>query len=265
MSTDSDDVAKGIAWLIGGVVVLIAIVPKPVWIFLGVLALAVVLILVTVWGVSEYQEHRAAAAERARVERAARAAAEKREREERARREKQRRIENLGRDNAALVESALAAVEQVRASEAAREGWLGDVDFTVDIQRISASFQKAYGLRQVIGELSALEKPNADDRQILADARTTAAELERTACERVELIGQCAKEAHRIDESLEQERRDAWTAEQRAELHGKLSAMLYGIEATPDTAPTSSAADAVMARVQAYRDIRDRIQRSDES
>lgn len=37
--------------------------------------------------------------------------------------------------------------------------------------------------------------------------------------------------------------------------------MLYGIEAAPGTAPAeSSAVDAVMARVQAYRQIKNQIQ-----
>ena len=35
--------------------------------------------------------------------------------------------------------------------------------------------------------------------------------------------------------------------------------MLYGIEATPDTTPTDSAADGVLLRVQAYRDIKTQI------
>ncbi|MDZ7887695.1 MAG: hypothetical protein U5N53_34570 [Mycobacterium sp.] len=55
--------------------------------------------------------------------------------------------------------------------------------------------------------------------------------------------------------SLRTEREDAKGVEQRAELHGTLSAMLYGIEAAPDKAPTNSAVDGVMARVQAYREI----------
>jgi len=75
----------------------------------------------------------------------------------------------------------------------------------------------------------------------------------------VELIGKCAMEAQRIDKSLRTEREDARLAEQRAELHAKLSAMLYGIEATQDVGPTDSAADAVMARVQAYREIKNQI------
>jgi hypothetical protein len=106
-----------------------------------------------------------------------------------------------------------------------------------------------------------LDKPSVDDRRILAEAKTTAANLESAAIERAELIAKCATEAHLIDESLRNERADARTAEQRADLHGKLSAMLYGIEATPDTTQTDSAADAVMARVQAYREIKNQIQR----
>ena len=35
--------------------------------------------------------------------------------------------------------------------------------------------------------------------------------------------------------------------------------MLYGIEAAPQAAPTDSAVDAVIARVQAYREIKQQI------
>ena len=50
------------------------------------------------------------------MELAEKAAAAKREREERARKEKQRRIDTLGKNNAALMESALGAVKHVTAS-----------------------------------------------------------------------------------------------------------------------------------------------------
>lgn len=110
-----------------------------------------------------------------------------------------------------------------------------------------------------------MDKPSVDDRKILAEAKTTTANLECAAIERVELIRKCATEAHLVDESLRNEREDARTAEQRAELHAKLSAMLYGIEATPDTTPTDSAADAVMARVMAYREIKNQIQQARDS
>jgi hypothetical protein len=264
--TNSDDsVAKGIAGVIVFVIVLIALVPKPVWIFLGLVTAAGILIGGTVWAVSAYEKHRAAAQARAKAEQAAQVAAAKREREAKAAREKQRRIKTLGKDNAALVESALAAVKQVGASEAARAGWLGELDFAADIREITDKFQKSHALRKVANELSALDKPSPDDRKILAEAETTVANLELAAVERVELIGKCATEARLIDKSLREEREDAQTAEQRAALHGKLSAMLYGIEATPDSTPTSSAADAVMARVQAFREIKNQIQQARES
>jgi electron transfer flavoprotein alpha subunit len=258
---DSDDgVGKAIGGVIVGIVVLIAVVPKPVWIFLGIMTAVAVVVGGAAWAFTAYEKHRAAAEAQAKVQRAAQAAAAKREREARARQERQHRIETLGEENAAFVESALAAVKQVGASEAARAGWLGDVDFTADIREITDNFQKARAVRDVACELSALDKPSLDDRKLLAEAKTTAAKLERAAFERVELIGKCATEARLIDKSLQSERDEARTAEQRADLHGKLSALIYGIEATPDTTPTSSAADAVMARVQAYREIKNQIQ-----
>ncbi len=259
---DSND---GCANVVGGfivfIVVLVAMIPKEVWIALGLFAAVAILVTAIVKAVAAYDKHRAEAQERARVAQAEQATAAARDREQRARREKERRIATLGEKNAALVESAQAAVKRVVESEAARAGWLGDVDFTTDVQGITDNFQKAHALRRVAKELSALDKPSVDDRKILAEAKTTVAQLERVAIERVAMIEKCATEARLVDESLRSERQDARTAEQRAELHAKLSAMLYGIEAAPPTSSTNSAADAVMARVLAFRDIKNQIQR----
>ncbi|PRC53661.1 hypothetical protein C6A85_22475, partial [Mycobacterium sp. ITM-2017-0098] len=82
-----------------------------------------------------------------------------------------------------------------KASEAARAGWLGDVDFTADLKSITENFKKAYALQGVTSKLSALDKPNADDKRILAEAKSTITSLERTAIERVTLIERCATEA----------------------------------------------------------------------
>lgn len=248
-----------------GVLVLIAVIPKSVWITLGILVAVAALIVFVSWAVNENDKRLVAKRERERAEEAARVAAAKRERVEKARKRKQQRTKTLGKANTARLESALAAVKQVGASEAARSGWLGEVDFTADIRGITDNFRQAHALREVVDKLSALDKPNQDDRKILSEARTTVAELERAACERVELIEKCATQARLIDKSLQEEREDARTAEQRAELHAKLSAMLYGIEAAPDTTPTDSAADAVMARVQAYLEIKNQIQQARDS
>lgn len=244
----SSDSSAGIGGAIFVIVVLIAMIPKPVWITLGVIA-AVAVIAWIVVSIAKAETMRREAA----------AAAAQREREELARRRRQERIAALGKKNAARLENALSAAKRIVASEAARAGWLGDVDFTEDIKKIKKNFKRSHDLRQVIDKLSALADPSADDRRILAEAKTSADNLERTAVNRVVLIEKCAAEAQSIDDSLRKEREDALIAEQRAELHGKLSAMLYGIEATPDTTSGDSAVDAVMARVRAYREIKHQI------
>ena len=250
-SKGASDGADFIGGVIFVVIVLIALIPKEVWIGFGVIV-AVVLVGCVV----------GAAVTAVRKRQANQAAAAEQEREQRVRDEKQRRLDRLGKQNAALVEAALSDVQKVTASEAARAGWLGDIDFSADIKEITDNFEKAHALRAVTGKLSALTKPSADDRKLLAEARSTIANLERAATERVELIGKCAIEAQQVDKSLRTEREDARVAEQRAELHAKLSAMLYGIEATPAAAPADSAVAAVLARVQAYREIKNQIQKS---
>lgn len=165
----------------------------------------------------------------------------------------------LGPRYASIVEATRATVSDIRYSEAARSGLLGDIDFDADIRGITDNLRKAHELQKVADKLAALDKPSADDRKILAEAKTTVAKLETTALNRVELIAQCAAEAQLVDKSLHEERQDAKTSAQRAELHAKLAAMLYGIEATPDTTPTDSAADAVLLRVRAYREIKNQI------
>jgi hypothetical protein len=191
----------------------------------------------------------------AQEKREAQEAAAKEERSKR----KQRLVAELGSKNAALIESAETAVKRVTDSEAAHAGWLGDVDFTNDIAAITDSFRKSHELSDVANQLSTLDNPSANDRAILADAQRTSADLEAAASSRIKLIQQCAAEAELVDDSLRQEREDAQTAEQRAELHAKLNSMLYGIEATPSMDSGSPAADSVIARVQGYREIKSQI------
>lgn len=166
---------------------------------------------------------------------------------------------SLGPRYASIVETTLATVRQdIRNSEAARAGLLGDIDFDADIRGITDNLLKARDLQKVADELGALDKPSADDRKILAEAKATVAKLETAGLNRVELISQCATEAQLVDKSLHEEREDAKTSAQRAELQAKLAAMLYGIGATPDT-PKDSAADGVLLRVRAYREIKNQI------
>jgi hypothetical protein len=205
-------------------------------------------------GLDEVRKVQAATAEK-------QAAEAKQQAQQRSRNLRQQREYLYGR-NAAFVVSALDSVKRVVASEAARTGWLGDVDFGPDTKVIADNLQKAHALRKVADRLSGLDNPGADDRRILEEANTTIAELETIALKRVELIAQCATEAELIDESLRKERADARTAQQRAALHAKLSGMLYGIEATPTATSMESGVDGVMARVQAYREVKNAIKQA---
>lgn len=189
-------------------------------------------------------------------------AKERRKTEEQLRHVRRRADNNLalGPHYASIVETTLAAVRyDIGGSEAARAGLLGDIDFDADIRGIADNLRKAHGLQKVANTLASLDKPSAEDRKILAEAKATVAKLETAALNRVELIAKCATEAQLVDKSLHDDRQDAKTSAQRAELHAKLAAMLYGIEASPDTAPTDSAADAVLLRVGAYREIKNQI------
>ncbi len=188
--------------------------------------------------------------------------AEERRKLQEQQREARRRADEavaLGPRYAATVESTLKAVRHIRNSEAARAGLLGDVDFDADIRGIVDNLKKAHALQKVADTLAALDSPSSDDRKILADANSTVAELETAALNRVELIAKCETEAKLVDKSLQDERKEAKTSAQRAELHAELAAMLYGIEATPDTTPTDSAASTVLLRVRAYREIKNQI------
>jgi hypothetical protein len=188
-------------------------------------------------------------------------AKERRKTEEQLRDVRRRADENraLGGRYASIVEPTRATVSDIRYSEAARSGLLGDIDFDADIRGITDNLLKANELEKVVVKLAALDKASADDRMILAEAIATVSDLETAALNRVELIAKCAAEAKLVDKSLHEERQDAKTSAQRAELHAKLAAMLYGIEATPDITPADSAADAVLLRVRAYREIKNQI------
>ena len=258
-SKDNDGCAGPAGVAIVLIFVVISAIPKDVWIGLGVIAAVGLLIWLAAKAIDGVQSVRAEAAKREKAAQAAKAAAEKKQREEAVQAAKQKQIARIGEKNALLVDSARASVKKVTASEAARTGWLGDVDFTDDLTGIVENFAKAHDLRKVADKLSALDKPSDDDRRILGEATATAERLEKAAVERVTLIGRCATEAKAVDESLQTERRDARTAEQRAQLHAQLNAMLYGIEAAPPATPGDSTADAVMARVQAYREIKHQI------
>ena len=92
------------------VFILIAVVPKQIWIGLGIAAAIAVITWIVYKIVIAVDERTVAAHKQARADEAAEAARVKRQREENARKVKQERIDALGATNAARVDSAQAAV-----------------------------------------------------------------------------------------------------------------------------------------------------------
>ena len=68
------------------------------------------------------------------------------------------------------------------------------------------------------GQLSVLDNPNADDRKLLAEAKTTVATFEAAAFERIELITKCRREAENIDNSRQEREGRPHRRAARAEL-----------------------------------------------
>ncbi len=138
MSKNSND---GCANVVGGaivfVIIVIAAIPKEIWIAIGVIAAIAALIAAAVKLASSIEKRQDEARAREKARRAAQVEAEAKQQQERARKEKQRRIDALGTKNAELVESVQLSVKQVAATEAARTGWLGEVDFTADLKGIT--------------------------------------------------------------------------------------------------------------------------------
>lgn len=234
----------GILLVIG----LIASIPMQVWIGLSGLIVTGLL----VWAVTKALP----VLEAKKAQRAA-AAVQRRHDEEAAR--QHQRVVDFGEMNIAQIDLALAAVQRVVDSRAAREGWLGDVDFSVDIQGITDTYARAQQMRRVSGELQALSSPTADDRRLLAEANATATQLEAAATARVDLIRRCGLEAQTIDASLRREDEQTQTAAAREGLHRELNTLLYGVEATSCAAAADSAADRVMARVAGYREVKQQV------
>lgn len=175
---------------------------------------------------------------------------------ERSHQEHRHRVLTLGQRNAESTEFALAAIKRIEQSEAARTGWLGELNFTSDISAIINNFQNAHALKRVADQLAAAEPLSPDECMMLSETRTAIAELERAANHRVQLIARCGQQADILSNALQHERVDTHAANRRAELHAQLSGMLYGIKAQPIDATAAPAAEALIARVQAFHDIK---------
>lgn len=258
MSSKGDnDGCVGVAGLVLVVMIISGImaIPKVVWTGLGVVLGVVVGVgAAALVGKLIYDE----VVRRLKL----RAVVDEQQRKAQATADKRHREKSLGTSNAHRVETALASVSQIAQSRAAQEGWLGDIDFTTDIQGIEEGFTRAQELRTVADELRALSEPTLDDRALLTDAVEAAQKLVETGQARVDLIIECAKEALLVDQSLSQEDERARTEEQREQLHRKLNSMLYGADASTVDTDNSTVADQILARVAGYREIKQQVTRA---
>jgi hypothetical protein len=150
------------------------------------------------------------------------------------------------------------AAGAVRATEAARDGWLGDqadLDFSADLTLISESLLQARRIEKVVQRSKKIPDPSPDDVAMLRDAEKTVTTLRTEAKSRVGIIEDCVKHAREIDRLLAEDRRRQEVDRQREAARRELAAELYGAEMR-SPAQRSYTADAIAACVQAFRDLK---------
>ena len=169
-----------------------------------------------------------------------------------------KRVDSFTKDGLALMAKARTAVSAVRATEAARDGWLGDqadLDFSADLTFISEALLQARRIEKVVERSKKIPDPSADDVVMLRDAEKTMKALRADAKGRVGIIEDCVKQAREIDRLLAEERRQQEFDKQRAAARRQLAAELHLVEVR-SPARHSDTADAIAARVQAFRELK---------
>ncbi len=186
---------------------------------------------------------------------------ERRKRVKQRQRRERERVERLGKDGLKKLVQMKEAVKRIGETEAAREGWLGDtrdVSFGADLQLAEDQLEQIVTLRTKAGKSKRLPHATEADKQMVKEAEAAAKRLETVVRERIRVIEGCARKAEEVDDTLREQRHRADAASQRDELRGQLAAMLAGVELTRGSQPSDSA-DAVVARVEAFHELKDSI------
>jgi hypothetical protein len=150
------------------------------------------------------------------------------------------------------------ATVNVTATEAARDGWLGDqadLDFSADLTFISEALLQARRIEKVVERTKKIPDPTPDDVAMLRDAEKMVKTLRAEAKGRVRIIDDCVTQAREIDRLLAEERRQQEVDRQREAARRQLAAELFVAGARPSTRD-SDTADAIAARVQAFRELK---------
>jgi hypothetical protein len=169
-----------------------------------------------------------------------------------------KRVDVFGKDGVGLMDRAELAVNRVMATEAVKEGWLGepgDLDFSVDLALIGETLSRARRIERVAAESKSIPKPNADEIKLLREAERSVKQLRAEATRRVQMLNGCARQARQVDQTLAEEREQARLEALRDDLSRRLAAELYGAEAAASVR-MSEAADHVTAHVAAFRELK---------
>lgn len=169
-----------------------------------------------------------------------------------------KRVDSFTKAGLTLLERARVSVADLRATEAARDGWLGDatdLDFEHDITLISDALLQARRIEKVVERTKKIPGPSPDDIALLRDAEKTVKTLRCEAKDRVKILDECLAQAREIDRLLAQERQRQTFDAQREAARRQLAAELYVAEVRPSARETETA-DAIAARVQAFKELK---------
>lgn len=168
------------------------------------------------------------------------------------------RVREFGESGVQLLGRAQTAADRIARTEAARSGWLGDpaeIDFTPELAAIAANARTAEELRRLASMLAAPANPSADDRATCTNAQRRAETLREQCLQRTQALEQCAEQAARVDESLQQERIQKRDDELRDAVRSRIHALLFLADNAP-TKPVPEAVEKIAAQVAAYREIK---------
>lgn len=188
-----------------------------------------------------------------------RARARSRPARERARLEQRRaaarhRLDEFGADGVALLADANAAIQRITDTDAATQGWLGQLDFTADTARIADALRRITALRKASDEWAALPNPTDDDRALITDAQRTIGNLKTAVENRLQILQDCADQAEQVDRALRQQHEQRAIQRRRDDLRSRLGTLLTGAAMTLPAEP-SEATDLVRSRVAAFHEL----------
>ncbi|WP_020108637.1 hypothetical protein [Nocardia sp. 348MFTsu5.1] len=170
-----------------------------------------------------------------------------------------REVAQCHKKDRGYVEKARSATALIAASNAATDGWLGDIDFAPDLFWIATTAVQASAMNALINKLKPSRRPS--DKQAAADGKQWLDAQRSKLDERVKLLEEAAKHARSVDDRLARQKQVTARLALRsaeAERVAALRVRLIGTQhraSVPDPGP--DAAEAIRARAEAFYDVDD--------